>query len=417
MIKSIFLKFCLILNLVQITTLAQNASTYTRAGIGDMKYSYSARTLGMGHSGSSLINNDYVEILNPASWSALSRTRIEFSFSYDAVKLSNTTESSSFGDGDFKGFTFAFPVSPDNGVGIAFGIVPYSRVNYQIEQSFESSPEINSAYTTTYIGKGGLSKLFFGTSYRLPFSLILGATLDYYVGKIKYTSSSDFDNTSYFSSEYELSYSNKGFGTTLGLISPDFAFVFNSESITNFRLALSTNIIGELASDTLLISTSSSLVDTLGFGETQMQVPIRVLTGTSITFSNSYTLALDYYFQPWSQYKFADQSSSNLKDLHRISLGFEYRPVRVPGMSFVELIMFRAGLSYEQSQYRFNNTDINQYAVFGGFSMPLSPENTIDLGFEYAIRGTTENNLIEENFLRINLGISFGDLWFERYDY
>jgi len=417
MINSGFTKLSVILFLAQITICAQNTSTYTRTGIGDMKYSYSARTLGMGHSGSALINNDYVEILNPASWSALSRTRIEFSFTYDAVTLSNSSESNYFGDGDFKGFTFGFPVSSVNGIGIAFGIVPYSRINYQLEQYFEATPEVNSSYTNTYRGKGGLSKLFLGGSYQLPFSLILGATLDYYVGNIKYTSTSEFDNTSFLTSEYELSYANKGFGTTLGLISPDFASMFNSESISNFRFAVSANIIGELTSDTLLISTSSSTVDTLGIGETQMNVPIRILTGTSITFSNSYTLALDYYFQLWSEYNFDDKYSSNLKDLHRVSLGFEYRPVRVPGLSFLELIMLRAGLSYEMSQYKFNNTDINQFGVFGGFSLPLSPENSIDFGIEYSIRGTTENNLTKENFLRINLGISFGDLWFETYEY
>ena len=136
MINSGFTKLSVILFLAQITLCAQNTSTYTRTGIGDMKYSYSARTLGMGHSGSALINNDYVEILNPASWSALSRTRIEFSFTYDAVTLSNSTESNYFGDGDFKGFTFAFPVSSANGIGMAIGIVPYSRINYQIEQYF-----------------------------------------------------------------------------------------------------------------------------------------------------------------------------------------------------------------------------------------------------------------------------------------
>jgi hypothetical protein len=85
-------------------------------------------------------------------------------------------------------------------------------------------------------------------------------------------------------------------------------------------------------------------------------------------------------------------------------------------MSYWEQIMLRFGLSYEESQYTYFGNDINQYSVFGGFSLPLSYENTIDFGVEYSIRGTTEANLLKENFLRINLGLSFGDIWFQRYE-
>ena len=41
---------------------AQSTSTYTRSGIGDILYSYSARSLSLGHSGSALINKDYISM-------------------------------------------------------------------------------------------------------------------------------------------------------------------------------------------------------------------------------------------------------------------------------------------------------------------------------------------------------------------
>ena len=48
--------------------------------------------------------------------------------------------------------------------------------------------------------------------------------------------------------------------------------------------------------------------------------------------------------------------------------------------------------------------------------MPLSHENTIDFAVEYSVRGTTEANLLQEKFIRLNLGLSFGDVWFQRYE-
>ena len=59
-----FLKYYLpLLIIISNLSFAQRTSTYTRYGVGDIYYSYSARTLSMGHSGTAMINTDYVEIL------------------------------------------------------------------------------------------------------------------------------------------------------------------------------------------------------------------------------------------------------------------------------------------------------------------------------------------------------------------
>ena len=410
-----FLKYYLpLLLLLTNLSVAQRTSTYTRYGVGDIYYSYSARTLSMGHSGTAMINSDYVEVLNPASWSSLSKVRFELSFAYDELRLSNSGETKYYGDGLFKGVTFGFPISEVHRIALAFGVVPYSRINYEVSENIIDS--VTGNYNTTYLGKGGLSKIFIGSTYQLPGELLIGATLEYYFGNIKYTSKLAFENTTYFPSEYELNYAPKGFGTTIGLITPDLSGLLDSSLISNLRLGLSTNIVGKLNTDTSFVSTSSSLVDTISTGKTKMEVPLRLNLGLHITFVNVYNIALDYFYQPWTEFKLSEINQSNLSDVHRISLGFEYRPQRVPGVSFWEQIMFRAGLSYEMSQYNFNGNELKQYSVFGGFALPLSPENTVDLGFEYSVRGTKEDNLLEENFLRINFGVSFGDIWFIRYD-
>jgi hypothetical protein len=406
--------FLLIILLSLCSIYAQVTSTYARYGIGDLYYSYSARTLSMGNAGTALLNKDYVEILNPASWSDLSRVRFEFSFTYDQLKLSNSTDSKFYGDGFFKGLTFAFPISEANKIGMAFGLVPYSRSNYEVTEKVIDS--VSGNYTTTYLGKGGLSKIFAGSSFQLPAEFLIGATLEYYFGNIKYTSSLAFDNSTYYPSKYELNYASKGFGTTLGVITPDISKMMDSSIISNLRLGVSTNIIGNLNTDTSLVSTSSTIVDSVSSGETTMKVPIRFNFGIHISLLNEYNFVVDYFYQPWSKFRLSNINQSNLSDLHRISLGFEYRPQIVPGMSYWELIMFRAGASYEMSQYNFKGINLKQYSVFGGFALPLSSENTIDIGLEYSIRGTQDKSLLRENFFRVNLGISFGDIWFIRYE-
>jgi len=46
----------------------------------------------------------------------------------------------------------------------------------------------------------------------------------------------------------------------------------------------------------------------------------------------------------------------------------------------------------------------------------MGADNSIDLGLQYALRGTKDNNLLQENFVKLYIGVSFGELWFLRYE-
>ncbi|GBD87670.1 hypothetical protein BMS3Abin03_01604 [bacterium BMS3Abin03] len=393
---------------------SQNSSTYTRNGIGDMDYTYSARSLGLGHTGVSMLNRDYVEILNPASWAAIKLTRIELSLVLNGVSLSNSSQSGYYADADFKGFTFAFPISNKYGIGFASGLVPYSRISYKVVENFDAAEPGIPAYTTIYEGKGGLTRLFMGASYTLPFGWVIGGTAEYYFGTLNYKSNIDFSGSSFKSGEYDLIYRATGFGSTVGLITQDLADLFNSETISNLRIGVSANIVSDLNTDTSLTTNPNTVGDTISSGSTIMKIPIRITGGITLGLFKKYNINIDYIYQPWSEFKIGNKPSKNLRDVYKLSGGFEYKPVMQTDASLWEQIVWRLGLSYEISQYRINGTDITQYSAFGGLSFPLSLGNSVDLGFEYSLRGTTDSNLIREKFYRINVGISFGELWFIR---
>ena len=393
---------------------SQSSSTYTRYGIGDINYTYSARSLGLAQTGVATLNKGFVEILNPASWAALKLTRIEFSLVLNGVQLSDNSNSALYTDADFKGFTFAFPISKRLGIGFASGLLPYSRISYNVVQSNTATETQGSDYTETYEGDGGLSRLFMGASVKFPLDWIFGATLEYYFGKRTYSSTIDFDEQSFLPAEYELDYRSTGFGTTVGLISQNFASLFNSKSISNLRIGVSVNLISDLNTDTSLTINPATVVDTVFTGSTQMSVPMRIIVGLTLQLSNVYSFNLDYIYQPWSEYSLAGVTSSFLRDVNKIGFGFEYKPVPGIGSSSWELIMWRAGVSYEQTQYIINGTGINQLSIFAGITFPLGFGDSLDFGLEFSQRGTLETNLIQENFFRINIGISFGELWFQR---
>ncbi len=407
--------FKIIFILVAYSTIlfSQSSSTYTRNGIGDLSYTYSARSLGIAQTGSAMLNDSYVELINPASWSKLSLTRIEFSLVLNGIELSDNSNNAYYSDSDFKGFTFAFPISTKYGIGFASGLLPYSRVSYQVVETTNTTDPALSNYTTNFTGEGGLSRLFIGASYRLPFDWILGATIEYYFGRQTYLSEVEFTNSSFRPSTFEVDYRSTGFGTTIGIISQNFASLFNSETISNLRLGVSVNLISELNTDTSLTINPKTVADTIVSGRTTMHIPIRIAGGVSMELYEKYNFNLDYIYQPWSEYTLGGVISPNLRDVHRFALGFEYAKKLEPGSTNWEQIKWRLGLSYELTQYIINKTDITQITASAGVSFPLGAGNSFDLGLEFALRGTIESNLTKEKFYRINIGISFGELWFQ----
>ncbi|HKI77303.1 MAG TPA: hypothetical protein VKA26_02050 [Ignavibacteriaceae bacterium] len=395
----------------------QTSSSYTRIGIGDLVYTYSGRRFAMGQLGSSVIDKDYISLLNPASLTGIQSTRTEFGMKYTGLFLQNNSASSFSSNTDFSGVTLAIPISQNHGIVLSMGLLPYSNVSYKEDNIVNSGYSDIGFYKATYEGNGGLSKLFLGSSFRFPFDVSIGATMDYYFGNLNYLSSIEFpNNAEYNKSEFDTRFRPHGFGATVGLISPDLAGVFNSEAISNFRLGAAFNFKSRLETDSSLIITSTLGVDSLNNSTIYLDLPYRFSAGASFILNNNYLFTFDYSYQPWSEYKLGNIKNANLSDSYKLSSGFEYRRERSINDSFWEQMIWRMGLSFEQTQYKISGQSIKEYSIMGGFTIPLSYQNTIDIGIQYALRGTTDLNLFKENIIKLSVGISLGELWFIRRD-
>jgi hypothetical protein len=395
------------------TAEAQQGSPYTRYGFGDIQNSYSARRLGMGQLGTSVADEDFIGSLNPAGWNLLKMTRVEFGMVYNGMSLTENSQKKFYASSRITGFTMAIPISPAYGIGMALGMIPVTNVNYQATSHLADLNSYVGNYDLTYKGSGGLSKIFLGTSYRLPFGLSIGATFDYYFGNINYNSSVIFSGSNNVTADYNKTYRPKAIGMTFGIISPDL-LNGSASMFSDLHIAVSTNLVFGSSIDSLLTASSSVRLDTVNFVSFNMKMPYRLNAGASVVLNKKFLVSVDYVFQPWSDFSVNNNKSDNLRNYTMYSAGFEYRQPKELGATFFNSVILRGGLSYEQTQYFINNTGINQYSVYGGCSFPLSFANTIDIGLQYYVRGQVANSLIKENGIKLAVGISLGDIWFLR---
>jgi len=414
--KEIDMKKFLILTslIISVNILAQSSSPYSRYGIGDLKYSFSPRYQALGQLGVSIQDKYHISTINPATWTNFDRTKIEFAMGYNGVLIQAKNKKSFSAETEVEGLSFGFPISEDLGIGFAAGIIPISRISYLTKQNISNPDSLISNYDLTFEGKGGLSKIFLGTSVKVPFDWSLGASFDYYFGNLRYISSIIFNNNSNFSSVYELIYRPTGFGLTFGILSADLKNTINLKSLSNLRLGASINYFSTLNTDSVIISKSSVLIDTVAFYNADMKLPARFNIGLSFTVFNRYLFTFDYSSQAFSNYKIFLKKNDNLQNSYKISTGFELQPDNDIVSKFWERVFYRFGLSYEKTPYKVFDIGIEQYSISGGITLPINPDNLVDIALQYSVRGTNDKNLLKENFFILNLSIIFNELWFLR---
>lgn len=409
------IKYFILLITFVVTTFSSGGSLYTRYGVGDMTLANTAREVGVGGSGISLLRADNLSFTNPAAWSAIDVTRFSASVSFKGLDLSSSSTSSFYSETQFSGFLIGVPISNDYGISLVAGLEPYSNVNYDV--FIEEETEDLGSYTVDYSGEGGLSRAFLGLTYKFPFDLSIGASYEYFNGKTDFLTDIKFDQTTDFSNSlYELSLKSNGIGYTFGMISPDFSKFLNSENISNLRLGVTYHFLPPLDVDSVLSSDNAIGFQELTNSGFEREIPSRLGVGLSMTWDENYTFLFDYVNQKFSEYTVDGRKSAFLRDLNRFSFGFEYRHASGRFGSTWEQMIWRAGLSYEQTPYIVNGNEIDELAAYAGFSFPMGVDNYLDFGFKYGMRGTTDNNLVKENIFAFYMSLSFGDLWFVRPD-
>lgn len=84
------------------------------------------------------------------------------------------------------------------------------------------------------------------------------------------------------------------------------------------------------------------------------------------------------------------------------------------------------GLRYEQTRLILNNEQLDAYGISFGLGIPISlkrPQSpsTFNIGVELGQRGSTESNLIREDYVVISFGLTlmphFRNAWFVQRKY
>ena len=417
-VKRLIFRGLLIVMLSQGHILAQSTySTYSILGVGDYIDPAVPAAMGMGGLGISNASYWYLNNTNPA---LLYYNRVALFSAGILAETKNISqegfEPTTAGSGNLNHLAMSFPIKR-NKWSFSLGIQPYSSVNYAFfyngNTTGSNSPDQSVVLNE---GSGGITALNFAAGGLVFKGLSVGVKASYLFSgyEKKFSSVTDAAFPSYialylqrqsindFSLGFGMAYTHKIGDHQLGLgLIYDLKTVANGKEFVRIEQRNLNNTV--IFSDTLANNIDNDL-----------NLPATLGLGVSYGKPNKWMVGFDFKTQDWTNLDVpASASPQKFTQSRKYVLGGEYIPNILDVKSYLKRVTFRVGISYEEKAYWLADTQIKEIGINFGWTLPVSRFSGLDFGLMIGNRGTTDNNLVREDFFKVYFGATFNDnRWF-----
>jgi len=392
-------------------------SPYSRFGLGDLQSYTFGRTVAMGGASLASRNSQQINTSNPASFTSVDSLAFlfEFGISGKFSNYSNDIASMNASDINFRYFAMNFQIT--NWMATSLGLTPYSDVGYNVSVQEEVNNAGNILYN--YYGEGSLSRAYFGLAVEPVKYISVGANINYMFGLLNRNAEAIFlDASDYYNVQRFERYRVRDFGMNFG-IQGTLPLKHEGERLT-FAAVLEakpkyTAFYSDLTQKNISSGTSVDQ-DSLNFQDEEksfIEFPLTYGFGISYVKENKWEINADYFHQSWSKSKFFGSVSPVLTDLDKFAVGAEWIPDRFSIGSYFNRVAYRAGFNFENSYLMLGDQQINGFGISFGVGLPVYRSNsTINIAAEFGRKGTKQDNLVLENYAKVNLSVNLYDLWF-----
>ena len=400
-------------------------SPYTRFGLGDLARQGVGQNLAMGGTGLAMHRNDRINYLNPASFSGLDSTSVYFDFGANTFHNRYKTEEFSNTWWNMNLHHVLFASSVGKHLGLSAGIVPYSSIGYNIKQEYDDLAS-GEAMDTYYKGDGGIMNFYVGASVKFFDRLSLGVTMNYLMGRLTREREVKFPmNPSYSATSSLENFDLRKPLFTLGLqyketLGENFFFsvggVYDLKASTGIKLDYS--VINQIYPyDTISLGSGDLITPEYPLmGDTTLRdlsIPQKFGVGLAVGIPDKLTVTGDYYYQDWSGALSGENFQTTTAS--SIHLGAEFTPDVSAIRGYHKLMTYRVGGYYSNYYLMVNGTQLKDYGITFGLGFPIrTMKSSINVAFTLGTRGTTEQNLVEENYGIITFTVTLHDLWFRK---
>lgn len=395
-------------------------SPFTTFGIGEPYRSALINTQGMAGVGVSQPQYRHLNNQNPALLTYNNLTVFQAGVIGERRTIRGDTLSERSTGGNLNYLATAFPIIPGRWT-TSVGLMPYTSVRYQLRYTDDILNTSGEKVNITEEGSGGISQVYWSNGVRVAKGLALGVKASYLFSSIVTTYKNQLAQSgqpvNYLSAIEEKSHVKDftfgvGISYSLDSLFSRKRYRLSFGAVYDFAADLNTKKTDKLFRTTALGDTIQSMIlPTSGKGS--IFVPPALTAGVSFGRDFKWNIGAEFSYQDWSTFKSINRKDEGLGESWRIALGYEVIPDIFDPESYLKQVTYRFGVSAEQYPFLVENNTVRDYGVSLGLSLPAG-DSSIDLAFKAGRRGNRDTNLLEEDYFKVYIGITFNDRWFIR---
>ena len=403
-------------------------SPYSLFGIGQVRdRSMNVSLKGRGGTTNAMFGGGMINAGNPASYAKIDSLAFLFDagFYFKSSTFSTYNQSEPSSNASFDYVAMAFGLT--DWWKTALGVQPYSTSGYTMLVS-SNNPELGNI-TTRFKGTGGLNQAFWGNAFKIGKHFALGANAYYVFGNTQSETTLYFPDSTYI------------LGTRRSIVLMVSSFMFDYGALCNIDLghdltlglgltySQNVNLKGK---QTLFVRSIEEqldtdveyIIDTIANKTytSKMTMPQGFGFGVMLQKNDRWSVGADFNWTQWS--KFERQGvNETLHDSWNVAVGAEFMPRHSSISGYFTRVVYRLGGFYEHGYLSLEGNDgmkhnINKVGATVGASLPLPKTlSKVNFALEVGEYGTREAGLIQERFIKLNVGVSVFERWFMKRKY
>ena len=404
-------------------------SPYSQFGLGVLSEQSSGFNRGMNGLGLGFHEGNQVNYLNPASYARLDT----LTFLFDAgISLHLTNFSEKGVRRNAKNANIEYVVAGFKAarrLGLSFGLIPFSNVGYQYSTSQALTAQPGSTIlTNTYTGTGGVRQAYLGIGWEPIKGLALGANMSYMWGDYDRRLINSYSDGSVNNLVHQYTIDIRSYKVDFGA---QYTAKVSAKDYITLGLTFSPThkIGGKPQLQEILTNSQTNVSDTTSYGGNfDLNLPNFFGVGLMWNHNDKWKVGADYTLQQWSSVKYPSYETNGsvssfalrdniLTDRHKLTLGGDFCPAPF-SRNFFNRIHYRAGVSYATPYIKvYGNDGPTEMSASIGFGIPIiNPYNNrsfLNVSAQWV--HSTAKNYITENVFRINVGLTFNELWFKKW--
>lgn len=398
---------------------AQSGSVYSKLGIGYPLDMGNTAAQSMGLLGISYNETFVAGLANPAHWGSTVYGLGTGGIGIQSFNASSATQSATNTDFSVTQFQLQLPLIRGK-LGLSGSFSPITEASFR---TYEETQRITHGLQqdTLFFGKenrgsGGVNRAELGLGWEINPNISVG-----YAASVVFLSMDNsffayFPQQPYRDANFTIETHGAGFGNRFGTFI-QFPNLFREGDHLGIGATVNLPVTLHSEQKQTGIIDGGRTTGAFSSSEGDIKLPMKISAGISYRPGDLLMVGAEGLYQEWSSYQNNLKTSEEqfFADRYKVGLGLQYFPYVTGSDKFLSNFKYRVGASYDTGHLRVEGQKINTLKFSFGLGI-LSPRSnsSIDLSFEYGIRGTKSLNLAQEQIWGVRLSLNLAELMFFR---